>query len=89
MDSAKGTIVYHATLPSSAGACDVKASFTENWLVYHYFDEDFTGVGQAKGYRMITVELYEGKGIDDKTKRYVRTFSLSYNANFIYSFCQF
>jgi hypothetical protein len=68
-DSTKGTIVYHATLPSSAGTCDVKATFTENWLVYHYYDEDAAGVGQAKGYRMVTVELYEGKQVDDKTER--------------------
>ena len=25
----------------------------------------------TKGYRMVSVELYEGKGIDDKTGRYV------------------
>lgn len=69
VDSAKGTIVYRATVPSASGVCDVQASFTENWLVYHYFDEDFAGVGQSKGYRMVTVELYEGRQADDKTRR--------------------
>lgn len=69
VDAAKGTIVYHATLPSSAGVCDIKATITENWLVYHYFDEDFAGVGQSKGHRVVSVEFYEGARVDDKTKR--------------------
>jgi ER membrane protein complex subunit 1 len=68
VDSTKGSIIYHANVPASAGTCDVKASLTENWLVYHYY-EDFAGVGQAKGYRVVSVELYEGAQIDDKTSR--------------------
>jgi hypothetical protein len=71
VDTVTGNIVYSATVPASAGACDVKATLTENWLVYHYFEESFAAVGQAKGYRMVSVELYEGQKIDDKTKRYV------------------
>lgn len=70
IDSTKGTIIYHATVPAGNGACDVKAVITENWLVYHYFDDKFSGTGKTKGYRMVTVELYEGSEIDDKTKRY-------------------
>lgn len=71
VDSTKGTIIYRAVIPARGGACDVKVALTENWLVYHYYDEEFSGVGQAKGYRMVTVELYEGRSIDDKTKRWV------------------
>lgn len=71
VDAAKGSIVYHATLPTSAGVCDVKATITENWLVYSYFDEDFAGVGSSKGYRVVSVEFYEGVKADDKLKRYV------------------
>lgn len=70
VDSVKGTVVYQAMLPTEAGACNVKATFTENWLVYHYYDDEYQGSGQAKGYRMVSVELYEGKQIDDKTRRY-------------------
>lgn len=70
VDAAKGSIVYHATLPTSAGVCNVKATITENWLVYSYFDEDFTGVGQSKGHRIVSVEFYEGVKPDDKVKRY-------------------
>ena len=47
-----------------------KATFTENWLVYHYYDDEYQGPGQTKGYKMVTVELYEGKQVDEKTKRY-------------------
>jgi len=68
VDGAKGSIVYRAVVPARGGACDVKVALTENWLVYHYFDEEYDAVGQAKGYRMVTVELYEGRNIDDKTK---------------------
>jgi ER membrane protein complex subunit 1 len=82
MDSVKGSTIYHASLPARShadgrrggGVCDVKATFTENWLVYHYFDEDHDeghGVGaKAKGWRVVTVEFYEGGGVDEKTKRY-------------------
>lgn len=62
--------MYHATLPaSSTGVCDIKAIVTENWLVYQYFDENFEGVGQSKGHRVVSVEFYEGVKVDDKTKR--------------------
>lgn len=71
VDAAKGTVVYHATLPSSAAACDVKVTLTENWLVYHYFDEDFAG--KSKGHRVVSVEFYEGAQVDDKIKRYTRS----------------
>ncbi|KAF8325526.1 hypothetical protein F5887DRAFT_1065329 [Amanita rubescens] len=55
VDGVKGSI-----LP----VCDVRVSLTENWLVYHYYDE---GMGsQTKGWRMISVELYEGLA-DQKT----------------------
>ncbi|KAL0573048.1 hypothetical protein V5O48_008907 [Marasmius crinis-equi] len=74
VDGVKGSTVYHASVPTSTGGtgggCDVKAVLTENWLVYHYFDEDYQGAGpgQTKGYRMVSVELYEGQGVDDKTR---------------------
>ncbi|KAF8884531.1 hypothetical protein BD779DRAFT_1443085 [Infundibulicybe gibba] len=67
VDGAKGSLVYHATIPANARACDVKMALTENWLVYHYYDDDFSATGQSKGYRMVTVELYEGQ-TDEKTR---------------------
>ena len=70
VDAVKGTVVYHAVLPSSGGACDVQATITENWLVYSYFEEDFNGMGQSKGNRVVSVEFYEGVKADDKIKRY-------------------
>lgn len=70
VDSVKGTVVYRATLPAVEGiSCDVKATFAENWLVYHYYDDEFSGHGTTKGWRVVSVELYEGKGIDEKTMR--------------------
>lgn len=66
-DAVKGTIVYHAVLPASGGVCNVQATLAENWLVYHYFDEDLEG--KSKGYRAVSVEFYEGAHADDKIKR--------------------
>ncbi|KAI0920704.1 hypothetical protein AcV5_010378 [Taiwanofungus camphoratus] len=68
IDGAKGTIIYHVVLPTVDASCDVKAVLTENWLVYQYYDSEISGVDQAKSYRIVSVELYEGSGIDDKTK---------------------
>ena len=72
VDGVKGSILYHAVVPGVTGGkrpvCDVRVSLTENWMVYHYYDE---GVGgQTKGWRMVSVELYEGLA-DQKTGRYV------------------
>ncbi|KAF9075476.1 DUF1620-domain-containing protein [Rhodocollybia butyracea] len=68
LDSVKGSIVYQVALPIGRKTCNVKAAFTENWLVYHYYDDEHQGPGQTKGYKMVTVELYEGKEVDDKTR---------------------
>ncbi|KIK60873.1 hypothetical protein GYMLUDRAFT_96989 [Collybiopsis luxurians FD-317 M1] len=69
VDSVKGSVVYQTILPTErGGSCNVKASFVENWLVYHYYDSEYQGPDQTKGYRMVTVELYEGKQVDEKTK---------------------
>ncbi|KAH9886661.1 DUF1620-domain-containing protein [Cubamyces lactineus] len=67
IDGAKGTVIYHAVLPSVDGVCDVKATLVENWLVYHYYDNE-VGPGQSKGYRVVSVELYEGHGVDEKVQ---------------------
>lgn len=77
VDSAKGTVVYRATLPAVDGiSCDVRATLAENWLVYHYYDDEFSGEGKTKGWRVISVELYEGKEIDEKTMRLVSFYFL-------------
>ncbi|KAL4246361.1 ER membrane protein complex subunit 1 [Abortiporus biennis] len=68
IDAAKGSVLYHAVVPAPGGFCDVKATLTENWLVYHYYDDEIAGVDQAKSYRMVSVEFYEGEKIDDKIK---------------------
>lgn len=68
IDGAKGTIVYHSILPSVRGECDVKATLVENWLIYHYYDGE-VAPNQAKSYRVVSVEFYEGYGIDDKRQR--------------------
>jgi outer membrane protein assembly factor BamB len=68
LDVVKGSVIYHASVPAAGGVCDTQATLTENWLVYHYFDDEFSGTGQSKGYRVVSVEFYEGDGPDDKTK---------------------
>ena len=70
VDGSKGSVVYHASVTSTKGPCSIEAVLTENWLVYGYYDEDFAGNHQTKGYRIVSVEAYEGKGINDKTRRY-------------------
>ncbi|KAF9259043.1 DUF1620-domain-containing protein [Marasmius fiardii PR-910] len=59
LDGVKGSVVYHISVPTVGGTCDVKPVLTENWLVYHYYDEDYHGTEQTKGYRIVSVELYE------------------------------
>lgn len=71
VDTVKGTIIYRASLPAAPGLgakCDVKAILTDNWLVYHYYDPEEAALEEARGWRMVSVELYEGD-IDEKTKR--------------------
>jgi hypothetical protein len=65
LDSSKGTILYSKHITSKRTkhndhGCDVNIALTENWLVYHYYDDDTNGATGAKGWRMVSVELYEG-----------------------------
>jgi ER membrane protein complex subunit 1 len=69
VDGSKGSIIYHASVTSTKGACRIEAELTENWLVYGYYDEDAAGSHQTKGHRIVSVEVYEGKGINEKTRR--------------------
>ncbi|KDQ54694.1 hypothetical protein JAAARDRAFT_182191 [Jaapia argillacea MUCL 33604] len=74
VDGAKGSLVYEASVEAREGqGCAVKATFVENWLVYEYFDgrseaRGLDGKEQTKGPRVVSVEFYEGAGVDDKTK---------------------
>lgn len=72
VDTVKGSVLYHASLPAPGGRekCDVKAALSENWLVYHYYDPEEAAVDEARGWKMVSVELYEGD-VDEKTKRFV------------------
>ena len=72
LDSMKGTIVYRTQVNANARGCEIKPSLIDNWLVYHYYDDSSTGSG-AKGYRIVSVEFYEGQGIDEKTRRFAHS----------------
>lgn len=78
VDSMKGTVVYHAEVKASSRGCEVKAALTENWLVYHYYESEIGDgtAGGTKGYRMVSIEFYEGQKEDEKTERYVNLFFL-------------
>ncbi|KAF7371106.1 hypothetical protein MSAN_00745500 [Mycena sanguinolenta] len=68
VDGAKGTMLYSAVVPGvGSTGCDVHATLVENWLVYHYYEGDGMREGETKGWRLVTVELYEG-GLDEKTQ---------------------
>jgi hypothetical protein len=74
LEGGKGSIVYHSVIPapggSPAGCNTIQVSLSENWLVYTYYSADLSSVeGRAKGHYVVSVELYEGKGVDDKTYR--------------------
>ncbi len=71
LDAAKGTVVYHAEIKATARGCEVKTALVENWLMYHYYEAEVAGgtVGGTMGYRMVSVEFYEGKKGDEKTER--------------------
>jgi len=71
VDSTKGTVIYHAEVKAGLKGCQVKAVFSENWLVYHYYEDEVAGgsVGGSTGYRMVSVEFYEGQGVDQKIQR--------------------
>lgn len=68
VDTVKGTVLYHVSLPVLDGKCDIQVSLDENWLVYSYYDDD-SEVDGAKGYRVVSVEMYEGYGPDEKISR--------------------
>jgi len=68
VDGSKGSVIYHASVAPTTGSCSIVAELAENWLVYGYYDEDSAGSHQTKGYRIVSVEVYEGKGINDKTR---------------------
>lgn len=76
LDESKGTVLYSSSFPanvhsnsdmgSSDGGCDVKVELVENWLMWHYYDNE--GGKGDKGWKMVSVEFYEGTE-DEKTKR--------------------
>ncbi|KAJ7709007.1 hypothetical protein B0H17DRAFT_916569 [Mycena rosella] len=68
VDGAKGSVLYSAVVPRAGSeVCDVHATLTENWLVYHYYEGAGLEDGETKGWRIVTVELYEGS-LDEKTR---------------------
>ncbi|KAI6137492.1 hypothetical protein EDD17DRAFT_1903338 [Pisolithus thermaeus] len=70
LDSVKGTVFYRVRLPAPEGRCnDVHTALVDHWLVYAYY-EDGTGAGGGgtKGWRIVSVEVYEGKKPDDVTR---------------------
>lgn len=71
MDGARGNVLYHTKLPAAGNVCNVHCALTENWFVYHYYDPGSSGNNSTKGFRLVSVELYEGAGVDDKTGRYI------------------
>ncbi|KAG8838290.1 hypothetical protein FRC18_005206 [Serendipita sp. 400] len=67
IDSSKGTTLYSTNVPAgkrsggNLGSCDVKVTLVENWLAYHYYEDASGQIGRGtKGWRMTSVEFYEG-----------------------------
>jgi len=72
VDGTKGTTVYHTEIKQSFSGCNIKTLLVENWLIYHYFESEVPGgtAGGAKGWRMASIEFYEGQKVDEKIRRY-------------------
>jgi len=71
IDGVKGTVLYHVSVNAAESRCDVHAALVDNWFVYSYYDAgESDGDNGAKGWRLVSVEMYEGKP-DDITRRYV------------------
>ncbi|KAG8698909.1 hypothetical protein FRC09_006944 [Ceratobasidium sp. 395] len=70
VDLVSGTIVFDSgALGGEGSACEVpKVAFAENWLVYAY---ESRGNSTDKGTQVVSVELYEGTGKDDKISRFL------------------
>ncbi|CAA7264034.1 unnamed protein product [Cyclocybe aegerita] len=68
VDSAKGSVIYRTEVKATLKGCEIKSALIENWLVYHYYEGEVAGgsVGGTTGYRMVSVEFYEGKKVDEK-----------------------
>ncbi|KAG8734710.1 hypothetical protein FRC10_011504 [Ceratobasidium sp. 414] len=66
VDLVSGTIVFDSgALGAEQSTCEIpKVAFAENWLVYAY---ESGGNSTDKGTQVVSVELYEGSGKDDKT----------------------
>ncbi|KAI5994742.1 hypothetical protein EDD15DRAFT_2547189 [Pisolithus albus] len=54
------------------GRCDdVRAALVDHWLVYSYFEDGTSAGGDGtKGWRIVSVETYEGKKPDDVMRRW-------------------
>lgn len=62
LDSSKGTVLYSSVILTGSvhAKCDIKVSLVENWLVYHYYDTNEAATTGTKGWKIVSVELYEG-----------------------------
>ncbi|KAI6098758.1 hypothetical protein F5141DRAFT_1145408, partial [Pisolithus sp. B1] len=70
LDSVEGTVLYRVRLPAPERRCDdVRAALVDHWLVYAYFEDGTDAGGDGtKGWRIVSVEMYEGKKPDDVTR---------------------
>ncbi len=75
IDSISGSILYHAVVRATPGS--LRAVLTENWLVYTYslHSDVQEGALERRGEQVVTVEFYEGQGVNEKTSRVVSTLS--------------
>ncbi|KAG8863325.1 hypothetical protein FRB96_008816 [Tulasnella sp. 330] len=68
VDAIKGAVIYSAHV-SGGGVksrdCGLRATLVDNWLVYYHHEDAVKDAGDAKGHRLVTVELYEGDGPDE------------------------
>lgn len=70
VDSVSGSIIYQTLIENVDVAQGIPVAMAENWLTFAYTENASPEKGAA-GYRLVSVELFEGDKEDDKQNRFV------------------
>jgi hypothetical protein len=69
IDSVSGSVVYQTLIDNVDTAQSIPVALAENWLTFAYTEKATDK--RAVGYRLVSVELFEGDKENDKQNRFV------------------
>ncbi len=72
LDSVSGNLTYSRTIDEVVEEEGIEAVLSRNWLVYKFSTREGEEGERQVTHRLITVELYEGDGVNRKTERCVK-----------------